>query len=59
MGIFDRFKSQAQDKGKAVSDDAEKRVNDKTGGKYEKQVDQAQQQAEKRFGMGGDKPDQH
>jgi hypothetical protein len=54
MGIFDRFKSQGQDKAKGASDEAEKRVNDKTGGKYEHQVDEAQKKAEDRFGMGGE-----
>ncbi|MET9256701.1 antitoxin [Streptomyces sp. NPDC048182] len=56
MGIFDRFKSNqaAKDKAKQASDTAEKQVNERTGGKYENQVDSAQQKAEDRFGMGGD-----
>ncbi|WP_030419583.1 antitoxin [Streptomyces sp. SCSIO 75703] len=54
MGIFDRFKSSqaAKDKAKQASDAVEKQVNKKTGGKYEDQVDTAQQKAEERFGMG-------
>ncbi|MGY0067859.1 antitoxin [Streptomyces sp. QTS137] len=53
MGIFDKFKSSqpAQDKAKKASDAAEKKVNERTGGKHEGQVDAGQRQAEKRFGM--------
>ncbi|MET7473419.1 antitoxin [Streptomyces sp. NPDC005648] len=60
MGIFDRFKSNrmAQDKARDMSDAAEKKVNERTGNKYESQVDQAQQQAEDRLGMDRDRPDQ-
>lgn len=62
MGIFDRFKNQARDKAKAkdMSDAAERRVNEKTGGKYEDQVDSAQQRAEGALGMDRDRdrPDQ-
>jgi hypothetical protein len=58
MGIFDRFKSQAQNKGKDMSDTAEKDVNEKTGGKYESQVDQAQQKIEGRMGMDRDRPEE-
>ncbi|MFJ5777797.1 antitoxin [Streptomyces sp. NPDC093094] len=55
MGIFDRFKSHAaRDKAKDMSDAAEQRVNEKTGSKYESQVDAAQQQAERRMGMDQD-----
>ncbi|MGW3290700.1 antitoxin [Streptomyces sp. NPDC001002] len=60
MGILDRFRSnrQAQDKAKDMSDMAEKKVNEKTGNKYESQVDQAQQKIEGALGMDRDKPDQ-
>ncbi|MFF9816390.1 antitoxin [Streptomyces sp. NPDC014006] len=60
MGLLDRFRQnkQAQDKGKQMSDAGEKTVNDKTGGKYEDQVDAAQRQAEQRLGMDRDRPDQ-
>jgi hypothetical protein len=59
MGILDRFRTnrQAQDKAKDMSDMAEKKVNEKTGNKYEGQVDQAQQKAEGALGMDRDKPD--
>jgi len=60
MGIFDRFKSnrQAQDKARDMSDAAERKVNEKTGGKYESQIDDAQQRMERQAGMDRDKPDQ-
>ncbi|MFI8304035.1 antitoxin [Streptomyces sp. NPDC085927] len=56
MGIFDKFKSNraAQDKAKKASDAAEKKVNERTGGKYENQVDTGQRQAEDRLGMSRD-----
>lgn len=60
MGIFDRFKSnrQMQDKAKQASDMAEKKVNERTGNKYESQVDDAQQKIEGRMGMNRNNPDQ-
>ncbi|MDT9696707.1 Rv0909 family putative TA system antitoxin [Streptomyces sp. P17] len=60
MGIFDRFKSNRgmQDKAKDMSDTAEKKVNDKTGNKYENQVDDAQRRGEGALGMDRDRPDQ-
>lgn len=60
MGIFDRFKSnrQAQDKAKDMSDMAEKKVNERTGNKYESQVDDAQQKIEGQLGMDRDRPEQ-
>ncbi|MER5752229.1 antitoxin [Streptomyces sp. NPDC002088] len=60
MGIFDRFRksSQAQDKAKQLSDAAEREVNEKTGGKYERQVDDAQQKIEGALGIDRDRPDQ-
>jgi hypothetical protein len=57
MGIFDRFKDQAQDKAKDISDAVEEEVNEKTGGKYSDQVDQAQQKVEGALGMGDRKDD--
>jgi hypothetical protein len=60
MGIFDRFKSnrQTQDKSKDMSDTAERKVNDRTGNKYEGQVDDAQQKIEGSLGMDRDRPEQ-
>ena len=60
MGIFDRFKSnrQMQDKAKDMSDAAERKVNERTGNKYENQVDDAQQRIEGQLGMDRDKPEQ-
>ncbi|ALV35260.1 antitoxin [Streptomyces sp. NPDC101209] len=62
MGIFDRFKSNrmAQDKARDMSDAAEKKVNERTGNKYESQVDQGQQRLEEQLGMDRDRerPDQ-
>ncbi|MBL3669670.1 antitoxin [Streptomyces sp. M2CJ-2] len=60
MGIFDRFKSNksAQEKARKASDAAEKKLNERTGGKYEEQIDAGQRQAEDRLGMKRDRPDQ-
>ncbi|MFF4804806.1 antitoxin [Streptomyces sp. NPDC001351] len=60
MGIFDRFKSnrQAQDKARDMSDAAERKVNERTGNKYETQVDDAQQRIEGQLGMDRDRPEQ-
>ncbi|MFJ4686397.1 antitoxin [Streptomyces sp. NPDC091377] len=58
MGIFDRFKSHGQDKTKSMSDAAEKKVNEKTGNKYESQVDDAQQKAEGALGVDRERPEQ-
>ncbi|GHH08211.1 Rv0909 family putative TA system antitoxin [Streptomyces lanatus] len=59
MGIFDRFKNrQAQEKAKDMSDAGERKVNEKTGNKYESQVDEAQQRMERELGMDRDKPEQ-
>lgn len=59
MGIFDRFKNrQAQDKAKDASDTAERKVNERTGNKYEGQVDEAQQRMERELGVDRDRPDQ-
>ncbi|MFI7403322.1 antitoxin [Streptomyces sp. NPDC049541] len=60
MGIFDRFKSnrQMQDKTKDMSDAAERKVNERTGNKYENQVDDAQQRIEGQLGMDRDRPEQ-
>ncbi|KJK38408.1 hypothetical protein UK15_17215 [Streptomyces variegatus] len=55
MGIFDKFKSQARNKGKQGSDTAEQRMNERTGGKYEDQVDSGQQRAEDSLGMDRDR----
>jgi hypothetical protein len=55
MGIFDRFKNRhAQDKAGNMSDAAERKVNEKTGNKYESQVDDAQQRMERDLGMDRD-----
>ncbi|MGI5375997.1 Rv0909 family putative TA system antitoxin [Streptomyces sp. CA-251387] len=59
MGIFDRFKNrQAQDKGRDMSDAAERKVNEKTGNKYESQTDEAQRRMERELGMDRDRPEQ-
>lgn len=59
MGIFDRFKNrQAQDKTRGTSDAAERKANEKTGNKYESQVDDAQQRMEREFDMDRDRPEQ-
>ncbi|CQR63630.1 antitoxin [Streptomyces leeuwenhoekii] len=58
MGIFDKLKSKmSQDKTKGMSDAAEKQVNQRTGHKYEDQVDTAQQKMEGRYGVDRDRPD--
>ncbi|MFF8192092.1 antitoxin [Streptomyces bobili] len=56
MGIFDRFKGQGRDKTKDMSDAAEKKANEKTGNKYESQVDSGQQQLHRRMGMDEERP---
>ncbi|MFI7016200.1 antitoxin [Streptomyces sp. NPDC050164] len=60
MGIFDKFKSQARSKGKKGSDSAEQKRNERTGGKYEDQIDAGQQRVEGSLGMDRDRerPDQ-
>jgi hypothetical protein len=60
MGIFDKFKSQARNKGKQGSDSAEQKMNERTGGKYEDQIDAGQQRVEGSLGMDRDRerPDQ-
>ncbi|WP_432135492.1 MULTISPECIES: antitoxin [unclassified Streptomyces] len=60
MGIFDRFKSNRhmQDKGRDMSDAAERKANERTDSKYEDQVDAAQQKMEDRLGMDRDRPEQ-
>ncbi|MER7777432.1 antitoxin [Streptomyces sp. NPDC096191] len=64
MGILDKVKSMAgkdKDRSRKMSDAAERQVNQRTGGKHEKQVDAAQQQAEGKLGFGregGDRPEQ-
>ncbi|MFH0179994.1 antitoxin [Streptomyces cacaoi] len=60
MGILDRFKSNkaAQDKAKNMSDAAEQKANEKTGNKYESQVDSGQRKLHERLGMDEERPDQ-
>ncbi|QOV37859.1 antitoxin [Streptomyces ferrugineus] len=59
MGIFDRFRNrQAQDRARDMSDTAERKVNEKTGDKYERQTDDAQQRMERELGMDRDRPEQ-
>ncbi|MBX9398508.1 antitoxin [Streptomyces sp. TRM72054] len=59
MGIFDRFKNKAaQDRARKMSDAAEKKANERTGNKYEDQIDAAQQNIEGRLGMDRDRPEQ-
>ncbi|MCY0927234.1 Rv0909 family putative TA system antitoxin [Streptomyces sp. H27-H1] len=54
MGIFDRFKGQAKDKAKDISDNVEAEANEKTGNKYADRIDKAQQQMEGRLGIDDD-----
>ncbi|MEU0676195.1 antitoxin [Streptomyces sp. NPDC006172] len=56
MGIFDRFKGHGRHKAKQMSDTAEQKANERTGNKYESQVDSAQQQMHRRLGMDEDRP---
>ncbi|WLW54465.1 antitoxin [Streptomyces sp. YU58] len=59
MGIFDKLKNQMKGgKGKDMSDAAERKVNERTGNKYESQVDDAQQRVEGQLGMDRDRPPQ-
>ncbi|MFI6008506.1 Rv0909 family putative TA system antitoxin [Streptomyces sp. NPDC051243] len=59
MGIFDRFKNRhAQDRASDMSDAAERKANEKTGDKYERQVDDAQQRMERELGVDRDRPEQ-
>ncbi|MFI7414944.1 antitoxin [Streptomyces sp. NPDC049627] len=59
MGIFDRFKNrQAQDRARDVSDAAERKVNEKTGNRYEGRTDEAQQRMERELGIDRDRPEQ-
>jgi hypothetical protein len=60
MGIFDKLKSQARNKGKQGSDSAEQKMNERTGGKHEDQIDAGQQRVEGSLGMDRDRerPDQ-
>ncbi|MFI0981387.1 antitoxin [Streptomyces sp. NPDC021093] len=57
MGIFDKFKDQARDKAKDITDAAGDEVDEKTGGKYADKVDKAQQKAEDVLGLGDKKDD--
>ncbi|WP_230195510.1 antitoxin [Streptomyces coriariae] len=59
MGILDRFKSNkaAQDKARNMSDAAERKANEKTGNKYESQVDSGQQKLHERLGMDEERRD--
>ncbi|WP_030296985.1 antitoxin [Streptomyces katrae] len=57
MGIFDRAKEMLQGHGKQAkqaSDAAEQQIDQRTGNKYAKQVDQGQQQVEKQLGIDDD-----
>ncbi|MFE5816431.1 Rv0909 family putative TA system antitoxin [Streptomyces sp. NPDC056479] len=59
MGIFDKFKNRhAQQKAQDASDTAERKVNERTGNKYESQVDEAQRRMEREAGMDRDRPEQ-
>lgn len=62
MGIFDKLKSNKTVRGKAkhASDAAERKMNERTGGKYEDQIDAGQQRVEGQLGMDRDRerPDQ-
>jgi hypothetical protein len=55
MGIFDKFKSHGRHKGQQGSDAAGQKINERTGGKYEDQVDSGRQRAEDSLGMDRDR----
>ncbi|MDT0388581.1 antitoxin [Streptomyces dubilierae] len=55
MGIFDKFKSQARNRGKQGSDSAEQQIDERTGGKYEDQVDSGRQRVEGSLGTEQDR----
>ncbi|MFF4587711.1 antitoxin [Streptomyces sp. NPDC000345] len=55
MGILDRFRHHS--KAKDTSDAAERKVNERTGDKYQSQVDDAQQRIEGTLGMDRERPD--
>ncbi|MGV9254213.1 Rv0909 family putative TA system antitoxin [Streptomyces sp. NPDC003697] len=55
MGIFDKFKRQVQQRAKNMSDTAEQKINERTGNKYESQVDDAQRNIEGRYGSHRDR----
>lgn len=59
MGILDRFKSNktAQDKARKMSDVAEQKANERTGNKYESQIDSGQQKLHEQLGMDEERPD--
>ncbi|MFE0476216.1 antitoxin [Streptomyces sp. NPDC058947] len=46
MGIFDKFKGQGRHRGKQGSDTAEQKIDERTGGRYEDQVDSGRQRVE-------------
>ncbi|WP_406512195.1 antitoxin [Streptomyces sp. NBC_00161] len=57
MGILDKAKELLHGHGKQAkqtSDAAEQQINQRTGDKYAKQVDQGQQQVEKQLGIDDD-----
>ncbi|MEU0058972.1 antitoxin [Streptomyces sp. NPDC006334] len=56
MGIFDRFKGHGRHKAKQMSDTAEQKANERTGDKYESQIDSAQQQMHRRLDMNEERP---
>ncbi|WSJ87534.1 antitoxin [Streptomyces sp. NBC_01304] len=51
VGIFDKFKGQAQDKGKEIIDNVGDEVDEKTGGKFKDQVDKGQDAAKDALGI--------
>ncbi|MFE4049150.1 antitoxin [Streptomyces sp. YIM B13518] len=58
MGILDKFKSSrsARDKAGKASDAAQRKMNERTGGKHRRQSDTGQQHAEHRFGVHRGRP---
>ncbi|MEV6729536.1 MULTISPECIES: antitoxin [unclassified Streptomyces] len=57
MGILDRAREMLHGhskQAKQASDAAEQQINQRTGDKYTKQVDQGQQQVEKQLGIDED-----
>lgn len=58
MGIFDKFKGHGRHRAGKGSDSPEQRTGEKTGGRYEEQIDAAQQRVEGSLGMDRDR-DRH
>ncbi|MPY62061.1 antitoxin [Streptomyces spongiae] len=57
MGIFDRFENRAhQDQAKNVSDDAERKINERTGDRFARRREPVQHRVEEPTGIRHDEP---